>query len=68
MARGESELRCKDCRYWYGAEDEGAGPCSLKHGRGERKFLTWGLHLCDEKVALKEYEEIWRQEARQAGD
>lgn len=47
-------LVCKDCRYWYGAEDEGFGPCSLKHMRGERKYLTRGLHECDEKAALQE--------------
>lgn len=52
MAR---ELRCKDCKYWYGAEDEGVGPCSLKHQRGESKYLTWGSHACDEEDALDEY-------------
>jgi hypothetical protein len=49
------ELRCKDCKYWYGAEDEGVGPCSLKHQRGDARYLTWGVHLCDEQSALIEY-------------
>ncbi|MBU7004334.1 MAG: hypothetical protein HXS50_02115 [Theionarchaea archaeon] len=52
------ELRCKDCKYWYGAEDEGVGPCSLKHQREDVKYLTWGVHLCDEQSALIEYEII----------
>lgn len=55
MPGAQVKLLCKDCKYWYGAEDEGAGPCSLKHGRGDAKFLTWGNHACDEKAALKEY-------------
>lgn len=48
-------LRCKDCKYWYGAEDDEYGPCQLKHIRGDAKFLTFGSHECDEPVARKEY-------------
>ena len=55
MKEAEAELRCKDCRYWYGAEDDSAGPCSLKHQRGDGRYLTWGSHTCDEEFALKEY-------------
>jgi len=43
-----TELRCKDCGRWYGGEDEGLGPCNVKRMRGDRKYITFGLHLCDE--------------------
>ena len=42
------ELRCKDCGRWYGGEDEGFGPCSVKRNRGDPKYITFGAHLCDE--------------------
>jgi hypothetical protein len=41
-------LKCLDCPMWYGAEDDGWGPCSIKHQRGDVRFLTHGSHLCDE--------------------
>jgi hypothetical protein len=41
-------LRCRDCPVWYGAEDNGWGPCSIKHQRADRRFLTHGAHVCDE--------------------
>lgn len=41
-------LHCRDCPMWYGGEDEGWGPCSLKHQRGDERYLTHGRHLCDE--------------------
>jgi len=41
-------MKCKDCDKWYGAEDDDYGPCSLKHARGDKKFITHGLHECDE--------------------
>jgi len=41
-------LHCRDCPMWYGAEDDGWGPCSLKHQRGDVRYLTHGSHLCDE--------------------
>jgi len=41
-------LRCRDCPMWYGAEDDGWGPCSLKHQRGDVRYLTYGGHVCDE--------------------
>lgn len=41
-------LHCLDCPMWYGAEDDGWGPCSIKHQRGDVRFLTFGAHLCDE--------------------
>ena len=50
-----TELLCKDCRYWYGAEDDEYGPCQLKNARGDAKFVTFGHHKCDETQALKEY-------------
>lgn len=43
-----SSLSCRDCPMWYGAEDEGWGPCSIKHRRGDVRYLTWGGHACDE--------------------
>lgn len=33
---------------WYGAEDDGWGPCSIKHRRGDARYLTFGGHACDE--------------------
>lgn len=44
-----AELQCKDCRFWYGAEDDEVGPCSVKHMRGDRAFLTHGTFTCDEE-------------------
>jgi hypothetical protein len=44
----QAELQCKDCKYWYGAEDEEIGPCQIKHIRGDRAYLTHGMHECDE--------------------
>jgi hypothetical protein len=41
-------LHCKDCPMWYGAEDDGWGPCSIKNRRGDTRYLTWGGHRCDE--------------------
>lgn len=50
-----TDLHCKDCRYWYGAEDDEYGPCQIKNARGDAKFVTFGHHPCDEPQALKEY-------------
>jgi hypothetical protein len=50
-ARGKPSpigLHCLDCPMWYGAEDDGWGPCSIKHQRGDVRFLTYGGHACDE--------------------
>ncbi len=41
-------LHCRDCPMWYGGEDDGWGPCSIKHRRGDDRYLTWGGHRCDE--------------------
>lgn len=41
-------MKCKDCEYWYGADDYDYGPCSIKHARGDKKFITHGFHECDE--------------------
>jgi hypothetical protein len=41
-------LKCKDCKHWYGAEDDEVGPCSIKNMRGEKRYMTFGLHDCDE--------------------
>lgn len=46
---------CKDCRYWYGAEDDEYGPCQIKQSRGDRRFVTFGGHECDEPLARREY-------------
>ncbi len=46
-AAGEP-LRCLRCPMWYGAEDEGWGPCSIKNRRGDQRYLTYGGHACDE--------------------
>ena len=43
-----ADLHCRDCPMWYGAEDGGWGPCSIKNRRGEDRYLTWGGHACDE--------------------
>lgn len=48
-------LRCSACRYWYGAEDDEYGPCQIKQARGDRRFVTYGGHACDEPLARKEY-------------
>ena len=47
-APAAGELHCLDCPMWYGAEDDGWGPCSIKHQRGDVRFLTFGAHRCDE--------------------
>ncbi len=41
-------LHCRDCPLWYGEEDRGWGPCSIKHQRGDIRFITFGAHACDE--------------------
>ena len=41
---------CKDCRFWYGAEDDGFGPCALKHQRNDERYITYGYHRCDETL------------------
>lgn len=41
-------VRCKDCEFWYGAEDDGYGPCEIKNARGDARFVTFGTHGCDE--------------------
>jgi len=51
---GDVPLKCKDCTYWYGAEDDEVGPCSIKNMRGEKKYMTFGLHDCDEGLIAKQ--------------
>lgn len=41
-------LHCRDCPLWYGEEDRGWGPCSIKNQRGDVRFITFGTHTCDE--------------------
>lgn len=41
-------ILCRDCPLWYGEEDRGWGPCSIKHQRGDVRFITFGGHTCDE--------------------
>jgi hypothetical protein len=48
-ATARPPLRCRECPMWYGGEDNGWGPCSIKHRRGDDRYLTWGGHLCDEE-------------------
>jgi hypothetical protein len=50
-------LQCKDCEKWYGAEDDEFGPCSLKNQRGEKSFVTFGFHDCDEPTMLQSLKE-----------
>ena len=45
-------LHCRDCDKWYGSEDDGYGPCTIKSQRGEKKPLTYGGHPCDEGFDL----------------
>jgi len=45
-------LHCRDCDKWYGSEDDGYGPCTIKSQRGEKKPLTYGGHSCDEGFDL----------------
>ncbi|MGB9622848.1 MAG: hypothetical protein ACPL07_03280 [Candidatus Bathyarchaeia archaeon] len=49
-----TRMKCKDCEKWYGAEDDDYGPCSIKHARGDKKFLTFGGHECDEVENLED--------------
>jgi hypothetical protein len=49
----ETPLNCKDCQYWYGAEDDEVGPCSIKNMRGEKRYMTIGHHDCDEGFFAK---------------
>lgn len=39
---------CKNCEKWYGSDDDGFGPCSIKNGRGDKRFITFACHHCDE--------------------
>jgi len=41
---------CMDCECWYGNEDDEYGPCTVKHRRGDRRYVTHGDHKCDEVV------------------
>jgi hypothetical protein len=41
-------LHCRDCPLWYGEENRGWGPCSIKHQRGDIRYITFGGHECDE--------------------
>jgi hypothetical protein len=36
------------CPYWYGAETDEYGPCSVKTARDADRFLTFGSWECDE--------------------
>lgn len=51
--------RCKDCDKWYGQEDDEFGPCMYKHARKEAKYVTYGLHDCDELEELRRRKELW---------
>ncbi|MCJ2519461.1 MAG: hypothetical protein LN412_00735 [Candidatus Thermoplasmatota archaeon] len=50
---GREWHQCKDCDKWYGAEDDEYGPCLYKHARGDKRFITYGSHQCDEPEELK---------------
>jgi hypothetical protein len=52
------KLMCNDCEKWYGAEDDEYGPCSIKHARGDKKFITYGYHECDEHDELNHLEKL----------
>ena len=46
-------LKCKDCEKWYGAEDDEIGPCTIKNMRGDKRYITHGLHECDEGLVAR---------------
>lgn len=48
LPEGRRYRRCLECAYWYGAEDDEYGPCSLKTARNADRFLTFGTFECDE--------------------
>lgn len=48
LTAGHRYRRCLECPYWYGAEDDEYGPCSIKNARGDARFLTFGTWDCDE--------------------
>ena len=50
MAKKLFDRLCKDCECWYGNEDEEYGPCTVKHRRGDKRYVTHGSHKCDEVV------------------
>ena len=45
-------LHCRECDKWYGSEDDGYGPCTVKNQRADKKPLTYGAHECDEGFDL----------------
>ena len=49
-----TELHCKECDKWYGAEDDEFGPCMIKHMREVKRYVTHGSHVCDEGYEMKE--------------
>ena len=46
-------LKCKDCENWYGAEDDEVGPCTIKNQRGAKRYMTFGMHDCDEGMVAQ---------------
>jgi hypothetical protein len=50
MAKKLFDRLCRDCECWYGNEDEEYGPCTVKHRRGDKRYVTHGSHKCDEVV------------------
>jgi hypothetical protein len=46
-------LKCKDCENWYGAEDDEIGPCTIKNMRGDKRYMTFGMHDCDEGLVAR---------------
>lgn len=50
---------CKDCNRWYGQEDDEFGPCMYKHARKDAKYVTHGLHECDEREELERRKALW---------
>lgn len=45
---GERHRLCMHCPYWYGAETDEYGPCSIKTARDDDRVLTFGSWECDE--------------------
>ena len=45
---GDRDMLCKNCEKWYGADDDGFGPCSIKNSRGDKRYITFAFHRCDE--------------------
>ncbi len=37
-------ILCKNCGTWYGADEDGFVPCSIKNEREDALFITFAFH------------------------